>query len=102
MRYNNNKGKRAVAIVHGAPAEMMSVRDGDEGLSQGDYNQHCNSRFNQYPNNMNLTGEQNEHLMNLAQHFQAGNNGEGSSNSNANGLAVNFAGRFNEEASGDW
>ncbi|KAH0756880.1 hypothetical protein KY290_020373 [Solanum tuberosum] len=51
--------------------------------------------------NPNLTKDQYEQLISMMQQFQMNNAGETNEDQMSSG-AVNFAGPFNEEASGDW
>nr|XP_016492511.1 PREDICTED: uncharacterized protein LOC107812013 [Nicotiana tabacum] len=82
-----NRGKRTVANVHGAPETNSDKHEEVESL-EGNRN-----------SNVNLTKEQYGQLVSLLQHFHSGNGKETSSIPNG---AMNFAGPFNEETSGDW
>ncbi|XP_019238856.1 PREDICTED: uncharacterized protein LOC109218916 [Nicotiana attenuata] len=87
---NFNKGKRIVANVHGDhSSEMLSTK----GEEQSDLNT---------DQNISLSKEHYGQILNLLQHFQSGNGGDNATVNNSINGAVNFAGPFNEEASGDW
>ncbi|KAH0694205.1 hypothetical protein KY285_021302 [Solanum tuberosum] len=90
FRNNNNnnsdwKGKK-VAHAQGPSADMLSTRGDD---------------MREEKEQLSISKDQYAHLVSLLQHFHPTNTGESSDNNIANG-SVNFAGPFNEEASGDW
>ncbi|XP_070051766.1 uncharacterized protein [Nicotiana tomentosiformis] len=84
-----SKGRRIVASVQGTPYEAMPT--GKDGSEDGNE-----------VGQVNLSKEEYGQIINLLQHFQIGTGGESSSCTNYVNGAVNFAGPFNEEASGNW
>ncbi|XP_070026356.1 uncharacterized protein LOC107772464 [Nicotiana tabacum] len=90
--FNHNpkyqKVKRTAANVHWTPIDNFHV-NGEEMQPQSNHS------------NVSLTKEQYGQLVTLLQHFQTSSGGDNPENNTIGGNA-NFAGPFNEEASGDW
>ncbi|KAM3322876.1 hypothetical protein P3S67_004027 [Capsicum chacoense] len=80
-----------MADVHGSVSDVAYTRGDEHNKLQDGHN-------------INLSREQYEHVVNLLQHFQFGAHRENSINKTPDlvGGNANFAGPFNEEASGDW
>ncbi|XP_049411739.1 uncharacterized protein LOC125878503 [Solanum stenotomum] len=89
QNFRNTKGKGPMNDVHGFSSNVMT--NGCE--------EHAGTHDTQSPK---LTREQYEQFVNLLQHFQSESRGDNASNMDHVNGNVNFAGPFNEEASGNW
>nr|XP_009795207.1 PREDICTED: uncharacterized protein LOC104241936 [Nicotiana sylvestris] len=84
-----NRGNRTIANAYVAATESQPAEN-DKYVS------HDN------PQNVSLTKEEYNQLVTLLQQFQSSGIGDHGGGTNATSGTTNFAGPFNEEASGDW